>query len=232
MAHVIRRPGGRHECLSAITPRMGSSALRWASHYQATVCRRLVLLAERFARHEGVRNTRRVGDGGGFPVILFRYLRLTPLYFFVLLFWWKALQSWASARSGSAKGGHQGASGTGGRTCSTSTTWYCSRTRLPSSARPPGTWATICSFLSSCLCLSWRLQPAGGLCVLIRRVLGLDHLLLWGADRPWSAGVDGPPPGPLLLAALDAHPPYLVGSATALLLNDVRRPRLGQYVKR
>ena len=143
---------------------------------------------------------------------LFRYLRLTPLYGFVLFFWWKALRAVGRGPLWLGQGGlpalprplvdehalREQLGAVQGR-------------RLPSSASATGgTSPTTCSFLSSCLCLSWRIRITGG-----------------RGMRPYSSGSGprsstrsgapatstgppicstGPPPVGLLHKTLDAHP--------------------------
>ena len=159
---------------------------------------------------------------------LFRYLRLTPLYFFVLLFWWKALRvvglgpQWLSQRRAY-------------QTCKRY--WWTNMLYVNNLVPFKDT------FTEQCFGHAWYLGndmqffiilPLFIVAYTYNRRAGYASLFagfwasiiysLWGADHfHWSAGVDGPPHQVdyYYLRPWTRIPPYLVGSATALLLNDV-----------
>jgi peptidoglycan/LPS O-acetylase OafA/YrhL len=159
---------------------------------------------------------------------LFRYLRLTPLYFFVLLFWWKALRvvglgpQWLSQRGAYQK---------------------CKRYWWTNMLYVNNLVPFKDTFTEQCFGHAWYLGndmqffiilPLFIVAYTYNRRAGYASLFagfwasiiysLWGADHfHWSAGVDGPPHQVdyYYLRPWTRIPPYLVGSATALLLNDV-----------
>ena len=159
---------------------------------------------------------------------LFRYLRLTPLYFFVLLFWWKALRVvglgplWLNQRGGY-------------RRCKRY--WWTNMLYVNNLVPFKDT------FTEQCFGHAWYLGndmqffvilPLFIVAYLYNRRAGYASLFvgfwasiiysLWAAGHfGFSAGVGAPPDQQTYyyVRPWTRIPPYLVGSATALLLNDV-----------
>ena len=159
---------------------------------------------------------------------LFRYLRLTPLYFFVLLFWWKALRVvglgplWLNQRGGY-------------RRCKRY--WWTNMLYVNNLVPFKNT------FNEQCFGQAWYLGndmqffiilPLFIVAYTFNRRAGYASLFvgfwasiiysLWAAGHfGFSAGVGAPPDQQTYyyVRPWTRIPPYLVGSATALLLNDV-----------
>ena len=159
---------------------------------------------------------------------LFRYLRLTPLYGFVIFFWWKALRvvgigpQWLSQRGGY-------------RHCRDH--WWTNLLYV-NNLVPFKTETT-----EECFGHGWYLAndmqffiilPLFIVAYMYNRRAGYASLFvgfwasiiysLWGAGHfDWSVNLfDGSPYGlDYYIRPWTRIPPYLVGSATALLLNDV-----------
>ena len=158
---------------------------------------------------------------------LFRYLRLTPLYFFVLLFWWKALRVvglgplWLNQRGGY-------------RRCKRY--WWTNMLYVNNLVPFKNT------FNEQCFGQAWYLGndmqffiilPLFVVAYTFKRRAGYASLFvgfwasiiysLWAAGHfGFSAGIGAPPDQQTYyyVRPWTRIPPYLVGSATALLLND------------